>query len=235
MPGKKLNQYKGRLNPAQIAEGINSARRNAMRLAEDAALLLKACRFPTAASMATLAIEEAGKPSLLRQLALARTDRELAEAWRDYRSHTRKNVMWILVDLVARGARKLDDLKPIFDPDSDHPELLDQVKQLGFYTDCLGKAHWSLPSEAIDESLARTLVATASILVTSDHEVTPKEIELWIKHLRPVWKGHPSWMEKALENWYGEMETLGLVPKGGNVMTKFIRDGITTMKRNGGV
>jgi AbiV family abortive infection protein len=38
--------------------------------AEDARLLLEAGRCPTAASVAALAIEEAGKPAILRTLAL---------------------------------------------------------------------------------------------------------------------------------------------------------------------
>jgi AbiV family abortive infection protein len=196
-------------------------------LAEDAALLLERARFPTAASVAALAIEEAGNPQILRQIALARNDREAAEAWRDYRCHTRKNAVWIFVDLVAGGARKLDDFKAVFDPNSDHPSVLDQVKQLGIYTDCLRGAKWSLPSAIIDESLARRLVTTATILATSQREVTETEIELWVKHIGPVWKGELSWMQKGLENWYAAMQTSGLVPKGENVMAEFIRRGIT--------
>ena len=38
--------------------------------------------------------------------------------------------------------------------DSDHPYVLDQLKQIAFYTDCLGDAHWSIPDEVIDESPA---------------------------------------------------------------------------------
>jgi AbiV family abortive infection protein len=138
---KKLDAYRGRLSAAQIAAGMNAAAKNARRLVEDAATLLAAGRFPTAASLATLAIEEAGKISILRMLALATSDAEAAEAWKDFRSHTRKNSAWLLPQLAATGARKLDDFRPLFDEASDHPFMLDQIKQLGFYTDCLGKAH----------------------------------------------------------------------------------------------
>jgi AbiV family abortive infection protein len=203
MAQSKLGQYKGRLNAAQVAEGINAAIENAKRLADDAALLLEAGRFPTAASLAALAIEEAGKDAILRQLALAHDDKGAAEAWREYRSHTRKNVMWVFVDLVASGARKLDDFAPIFDPTSDHPDVLDQVKQLGFYTDCLGKAHWSCPAIVVNEGLAHALVRTAKVLSSSTDTVTVREIELWIEHLGPVWSRHPSWRERALENCQG--------------------------------
>lgn len=63
---KKLDVYRGKLSAAEIAKGMTVARRNARRLAGDAATLLAASRFPTAASLAVLAIEEAGKASMPR-------------------------------------------------------------------------------------------------------------------------------------------------------------------------
>jgi AbiV family abortive infection protein len=45
---------------------MNAAIANAQRLAEDAQLLLDAERFPSAASLAILALEEAGKVIILR-------------------------------------------------------------------------------------------------------------------------------------------------------------------------
>jgi AbiV family abortive infection protein len=205
MSTKKLNQYQGRLTPAQVAEGINAASRNARRLAND--------------------IEEAGKASILRHLSVATSDKEVSNCWREYRSHTRKNVMGGLLDVFARGARKLDDFTRLFSKDAEHPYLLDQLKQLGFYTDCLAAAHWSEPEAVIDEQLAKQLVRTAEILVNSK-ETSPAEIELWVKHLAPVWNQAPGWMRKALENWYEDMQRHGLAPEGENAMRRFIRDGI---------
>ncbi len=65
----KLNQYRGTLTADQIAEGINCANRNAMRLVEDAKLLLANDRLPSACSLAVLSIEESGKASILRRIA----------------------------------------------------------------------------------------------------------------------------------------------------------------------
>ena len=73
---KKLDAFRGLLEPAQVAEGINVANANAVRLAEDATTLLAAGSYSTAASIAILAIEEAGKVSILRSLALARSEGE---------------------------------------------------------------------------------------------------------------------------------------------------------------
>jgi AbiV family abortive infection protein len=53
---------------------MNAATKNAGRLAKDAANLLESGSFATAASIAILSIEEAGKVSILRTLALAKSD-----------------------------------------------------------------------------------------------------------------------------------------------------------------
>jgi AbiV family abortive infection protein len=223
MAAKKLDAYRGPLSPAQIAEGMNAAVRNARRLLDDAKLLIENKRFPTATAIAILAIEEDGKTSLLRYLALSTSDDDVADAWKSYRSHTKKNFAWILPQLAKQGARKLEDLLPLVNKDSDHPFILDQVKQLGFYTDCLGKAHWSIPADVIDESLAKAIVSTAELLVNArSKEYGAKEIELWIEHVGPVWKKGMPWMKKAIVNWYAAMQAHGLEPEGENEMAGFV-------------
>jgi AbiV family abortive infection protein len=212
MVNKRLNQYKDQLSASQIAEGMNAAARNAKRLAKDAELLLQGKRFPSATSLAILSIEESGKHSILRELSLSRNDKELKEAWKHFRSHTKKNVSWILPDMVKDGARNLEDFRPIFQENAEHPYILDQIKQIGFYTDCLGSAHWSVPEEVIDEGIAKMMVDLAKIFVPKKM-VTDKEIELWIKHLGPVWKKNMRWMKQALENWFKEMQKCGLAPE----------------------
>jgi len=207
---KKLDQYKGKLTPPQIAQLMNAAGRNAKRLVDDANLLLKNGRIPSAACLAILSLEESGKASILRGLALARSAKERAQSWRDYRSHTKKTVNWLLPQLVAQGAKRLEELRPLFDPDAEHTFLLNKLKQVGFYTDCLGKAHCSYPQNVIDDRLAEMLVRIAEIMIPK-REVSSKEIELWIKHLGPTWKGNMAWMKKALENWYGDMKEHGLI------------------------
>jgi AbiV family abortive infection protein len=221
MVKKKLDRYKGRLSPEQIAEGINAASSNAARLVEDAELLLERGRYPSAAALAVLAIEEAGKVSILRHLAVSKDDRELNTCWHDYRSHTKKNVTWLLPQLVAEGARRLDDFRPLFSEDADHPFVMDQVKQIAFYTDCLGKAHWSIPHDVIDESLARMLVQIAKIF-SKPSQVTPKEIELWVKHMKPVWMIDPDEMKRALVDFHAEMRENGLARHSVQEMEAFL-------------
>ncbi|WP_041931115.1 AbiV family abortive infection protein [Pseudomonas brassicacearum] len=219
---QKLEIYKGPLSNSKIADGINAASANALRLACDARLLLDAGRYPSAISLAALSIEESGKISILRTIAFAATPQELKAEWRRYRTHTSKNVSWILPQLAAQGAKFLNDLRPLFDDESDHPQLLDQLKQLGFYTDCLGaKANWSKPEEVIDPDLATTLVRTAEILAPKS-SVSEREIELWVEHLGPVWKKNENLMRLALVSWYRSMQEEGLKEAGSNKMEKFV-------------
>ncbi|MBL8879121.1 MAG: AbiV family abortive infection protein [Phycisphaerales bacterium] len=202
-----------------------------MRLVEDAKLLLANSRFPSACSLAALSIEESGKASILRRIACAATEDDARKLWREYRSHTAKNVLWLLPQLVGQGARRLHDFAELFDEKSDHPHVLDQVKQIGFYTDCLGSAHWSEPSSVIDEKLAHTLVATAALLAR-DKEVTASEIDLWIKVVGPHLNGTHADAQAALQEWYTQMQYLGLAPAGDNSMTTFIFDGIQSAGAN---
>ena len=212
---KHLNSYKGKLSNKQIADGINAARRNARRLAEDAQILLETYRYPTAASLAILSVEESGKEQIIRGMARVTTGTEVLQHWKDYRSHIKKNIMWLLPQLVMEGARRVDDFKTLFEPTAEHPYILEQVKQIGFYTDCLGKVNWSEPTEVIDKDLATMLVQTAKIFLRKG-EVTAQEIELWGKHLGPVKDSDFLKQKEATLHWYAEMQELGLLDEGEN-------------------
>lgn len=82
MKQTKLESYKGLLDCAQIAEGINASNANARRLATDAQTLLDAGSYATAASLAPLPIEESGKASILRAIVLTVDDKALKLEWR---------------------------------------------------------------------------------------------------------------------------------------------------------
>ncbi|MDR3371305.1 MAG: AbiV family abortive infection protein [Rhodoferax sp.] len=204
---------------------MNAATSNAKRLQEDAQALLDAGRAPTAASLAALSIEESGKVSILRQLATATTPEEVAVAWKSYRSHTRKNVQWLLPELAVKGARKLEDFRSLFEEGAEHPVVLDHVKQLGFYTDCLGNCHWSTPIEVVDAQLAKSLVQIANLFV-SEREITVTEIELWVTHVGSASKGDLAGMKQALVAWYAAMQEAGLYQSGVNEMERFIYEGV---------
>ena len=222
MKPTKLDAYRGPLSCAQAAEGINAANANAHRLAADAQILLDAGSYASAVSLAALALEESGKVSILRAIVLAEDEQSLKLEWKRYRSHTSKNCHWIFADLVAKGARHLKDLYPIYDDASDHPHILDQVKQLGFYTDCLGtRSHWSLPAEVIDVKLATALVSSAK-LFSQRSPVTEREMQLWVEHMRPMWKRNAQGMKQALVDYYAAMQLEGFQEEGPNRMAEFV-------------
>lgn len=225
MAAQKLQQYRGRISVTEATRGISCARKNAQRLVADAELLLANERYASALALSVLSIEEAGKVSILRALVLARSEEEAKGDWKEYRSHTSKNRLWPIVEFVLKGARKLDDFRALIAEDADHPALLDQLKQLAFYTDCLGKRHWSVPSEVIEQDLASIIVRTAKLLAV-DVEITEREIELWVQHVGPVWKQSKEIMEKALVDWYAALQAEGIKPTGENGMQQFILEDV---------
>lgn len=93
---KRLNSYKGKLSPAQISKGINLTHQNAIRLLEDAKILHKENRYPSAAALAILSIEESGKQSILRQLSLVKSDEELNNTWKVLMSKRMCNGYWLI-------------------------------------------------------------------------------------------------------------------------------------------
>ena len=218
---KGLEQWKNSLKPSQVSAGMNAARKNAIRLHEDAELLFSSGRYPSAVSLAILSIEESGKISILRELALAKDGKDVKEAWKSYRSHTKKNASWIFAELVSKGARKLEDFRGLFIEDAEHPALLDNLKQISFYTDCLGKAHWSQPSKVVESDTAKSILGISKLML-SDKEFTEREIELWVEHMKPVWKGPMGPMKNALNEWFKSMVSEGLLVEGKMTAFDFI-------------
>ena len=206
---KLSTQYRGFLTHEQIAAGMSAADQNASRLAEDADLLLEAHRFPTTASLALLSLEESDKSRILRGMINATTQKAVVELWKSYRRHIDKHSLMLLLDRFSRGARRLSDFSDcVTDRGADEKQIYDLVKQLGFYTDCIGDAHWSLPLEVIDEGLATVLVRSAKIMSKRRHRVSVRELELWAIHM------HSGDTRENLLAWARAMESEGLHPEG---------------------
>ncbi|MCP1319351.1 AbiV family abortive infection protein [Halomonas sp. 707B3] len=216
-----LKQYKGRLSASQVASGINAAQKNARRLYEDAQLLFDNDRYPTGLALAILSIEESGKASILRSLSLAKDGKELKDGWKKFRSHKDKNAHWIAVDLMLEGARSLKGLSKVADPNSNHPELLDQLKQVALYTDCLGSAHWSFPEDVVSKELAAGIIRIADIF-SRKKKCTEDHVSLWIKHMLPVKSESQSVQYNALLNWFKEMHNKGYIDEGGVGFEEFL-------------
>jgi AbiV family abortive infection protein len=205
-------QYIGELTPFSAAEGIKRAYENANSLLKDAELLFENGRYERSLSLSVLAIEECGKSAIIRALLLKNDSKELKKEWQNYRKHTAKNLAWILPDLVENGARKLEDLRKIFDPKSEHGYTLDNLKQLSFYTDKFTAEKWSSPAQVVDKELAYGILVIARNMVKIDMVMTSeKELELWIKHLKPVQGKGLKEMKDALLDCYSEAASKGLI------------------------
>jgi AbiV family abortive infection protein len=204
---------------------MNAAAKRAAQLLSDSEVLLESGSYASAAAVAILAIEEAEKVSVLREIAVAESDSELKQAWKGYRSHTRKNATWLLAEMYKSGARKADDFAGLLDEDADHPYILDQLKQLSFHTDCLGSGTWSEPHAVVDRQLAESLV-TAARVFDGTQTYSARELELWVELVGPALKRDGKWVKLAMINWYAAMRKEGLIPSGKNEIPQFIREGL---------
>jgi len=221
---RRVQQFRGRLTAAEATVGINLARRNAADLCAEAQLLADHGHYARATSLAALSIEEFGKRGILRTITLARSNEEAAEEWKRYRTHTSKNQAWTFLDMVQDGARDLVSLRSMFDSSSDHPMLLDELKQLCFYSDYLSNGCWSDPADSTDESIACRLIETARIFSESD-PITVEEMELWVELVGPVWKTSFALMAEAVSKWHRLLVERGLADGPDDRMEAFIYGG----------
>lgn len=175
-------------------------------------MLLQAKRYESAVLLAALSIEESGKDPIIRGILTAKSRESLLRQWREFRSHTSKNRMWPFVSLAASGARRLDDFSSLFDADADadadHGEVLDQLKQLATYVDCLSGSWWTRPELAARPEVATFLVHTASILSVKK-EVSEPEMSLWMEYMGSSGSSDAE-MRASLLRWEQECERLGL-------------------------
>jgi AbiV family abortive infection protein len=180
-----MEQYRGKLSIKEAVEGMNAARRNAKRLAEDARLLLESGRYPSAASLAILSVEESGKEPILRGLARNAKPTAIKSGWQAYRSHRTKNVMWVFPTLAEVGVRTFTEFSRFINPKAIHSEIMDALKQQGFYSDALGEDsdwQWIEPADAVPREAAERMLELAEKL-TRFGEVTEREMELWVEHV----------------------------------------------------
>ena len=213
-----LNPYFGRLNTKQIYEGISAAQSNSVRLIDDANLLFENNRYPSATALAVLAIEERGKIIILKRLAILQEDKELRKTWKEYRHHRAKNAGWIIPELVRNGTQKLHEFRSAVDKSAVHTFLLDNLKQISLYTDCLGKRHWSIPKDVITEEVAKEILSLAKCM-WCEREVTLREIELWVEHVGTHFA--QATMLQAVANFQTAMKREGLSDFDGNELLEF--------------
>jgi AbiV family abortive infection protein len=209
-------QYNQKLTPEDAAKGMKAALENAKSLLQDAILLHDNGRYERATALAILAIEEAGKPAIVRMILLEDDAKEVKKGWQDYRKHTSKNTNWIVPELIKNGARHIEEMRQTVDDGSSHRQTLDKLKQLAFYSDVFSNCKWSIPKEVIDKELSETILNFAKLMAGKEKAgmTSEAELKLWVKYLKPVWKSDMIEMKQALVNCYQEAEQAGLLEKG---------------------
>ena len=75
----KKTQYNQKLTPEKAAEGINAIISNAHSLIDDAELLYEHGRYERAAALSILAVEEAGKVSIIRSILMEDDQKNLTK------------------------------------------------------------------------------------------------------------------------------------------------------------
>src|SRR5262249_43875544 len=147
----------------------NAALRNAKRLVEDAQILLAAKRWPTAVSLAVLAIEEAAKAEMVRLIVSASTPETLQQAWRTFRSHEFKQTR--VIELVRKVAERRPEL--ITPEDGPIERAMSLFKERGFYVDMDPVGHdWHEPGEFSEQTeeeqeASELMVQLAAMIVAS--------------------------------------------------------------------
>ncbi|AGW13836.1 AbiV family abortive infection protein [Megalodesulfovibrio gigas] len=222
-----LSPYRGELSPEDVAKGMECVIDNAKRLANDARILFDAGRYPSSCALAILSIEEIGKLSILRRIALGGDDDSIKAIWREFSSHTDKNFMWMFLTMALSGARKLADFRKLFN--RSNAKLLNNIKSMSLYSGCYGRKHWSNPHEVVDKELAIFLLKTAELLSTSNKRCpSVREVQLWIEYMQPVWNTDYESQTNALAKWHQALTEEGLAEDGKYKMDDFVKNGVVT-------
>jgi AbiV family abortive infection protein len=204
--------YNKKLTPKLAAEGIKIILENSKSLLNDAELLYSSNRFERAVAIAIIAIEESGKLPIIRIILLEDEEKELRKEWKKFRTHTEKNWGLLFTKIPAQSFKKLDDFKVFFDG-SNSTKGFDFLKQFSLYTELLHNTVWQSPSNVVTKELAKSIIETAKLFVGKELIAmsTEPELELWVKHLKPVWKKSLTEKKKALAECYQEAENLGVL------------------------
>jgi len=208
----RIEHFTGRLSPKMIAEGCNLATKNAARLAKDARCLFDEGRYQSAAALATLSIEESGKVHVLEHLALADDEKEAKAIWRRFRKHTEKNIFWSFS--LEKGQGLIDALEKHSSKDIQQPQLLETLKQLSLYTDCVGSGRWMSPCQIAEDTIKRFAESLVKIAEfhSSIHHRTVRDIEILIECVKPVKHQPKEVIEYAMAEYMRKLQQEGLMP-----------------------
>ena len=167
-----VSAFRGALTRAGAESGIRALHENAARLARDARLLADARRYPSAAALAAMALDEIGRIPLLVALHAVDGNSRLAELWRRFREH-RHDFPWAIFQTGA--PQRLT---------SDINTALAFMRSIGNIVECLGPGNWAEPARLIQPGLAEELVATAELICLNP--MSTRGITVWLETSRSL-------------------------------------------------
>ncbi len=170
--GTTPEPYASTLSVDAARQGIELLQENAARLARDAKLLLNARRYPSAALMATMAIEELARLPILIDLAAAGRSEERSRLWCAFRGPASGYPWSVLQDATPPCSEEQLNV------------MLSFVRALGAAIDCLGAGTWASPQRLIGRDLAREIVATAELLTL--HPIRGQALDIWLSANRKI-------------------------------------------------
>lgn len=208
---KKSKKFSEKLTAAQIAEGMNVAEENAFRLLQDAEILYKAKRYPTACSLVLLAIEEIGKVECLQTMSIVNSSSVYDQFGSIYFTHTDKTSLILM---------RINGMLNLHFPDNEIFSLgntisvsknFDQLKQSGFYSDYLGKGRWWNPSK-ISEMIVKPFIVIAKRFIWNNKH-SEKEIQIFQKYMGPLWGTDKKMSEQNKMDMDAELKAAGISPR----------------------
>jgi hypothetical protein len=188
--------YHGPITVAQAGECMRRAMENRKKYCAEAKALLKNQQWEKSAALSFQSLEEVAKPRCLRLVLLAQTDVEIQDAWNTYGKLSPKDVTRIRNHFLLWGG---------------HGEI-DEVMEPMFPEPCFSKQWLSSSFTTITPRLSSTLVWLLDKLCSSSSTMTSvSELELLVKHLKPVWRCTGYELSKAIWACYLEAQETGVL------------------------
>jgi AbiV family abortive infection protein len=197
-----------RLSPSEMGRGILVANRNARRLLGDGILLYEGARYPSAAALAVLAMEEAAKWSTLLQVTIAQDEKQIRETWRLHTLHVPKLTRALRALMGALEASGGDRATL---PDTELAKAMNALKLSCIYSAFVNGRRWIDPMQVCDRDECHNHLSVALISTSGHLRVTGQRLGALLKRV-PGGFGdqHEEAARQALIAWSGGDEAAAL-------------------------
>jgi|KBSSwiStaDraftv2_1062776.scaffolds.fasta_scaffold15770_8 AbiV family abortive infection protein len=169
-----------KLAPSEMGRGIHVANRNARRLLGDGILLYESARYPSAAALAVLAMEEAAKWSTLLHVTIAQDEKRIRESWRMNTLHIPKLTRALRALMGAHEASGGD--RPTV-PDAELAKAMNALKLSCIYTAFVVGRRWIDPMQVCDRDECHNQLSVALISTSGHLRVTGQRLGALFKRV----------------------------------------------------